>query len=485
MTEKQLLPTLPQSWKPHPYQKVAVRWLVKNAAAGLFLDPGLGKTSCTLKAFDVLKKAGVASRALVIAPMRVCHEVWPAEAQEWREFTHLRVVVLHGPGKEYLATQDADLYVINPEGLDWLLANNGRILKDLDVDTLVVDESSKFKHTSTKRFKLLKPYLRLFSRRWILTGTPNPNGYMDLFGQIYVLDLGKALGQYITHYRANYFSLTGFGGYTWVLKDGSEEAIQAAVKPYILRLDAEDYLKLPQLQTNIIRVELPSKARKIYDQLEEEMIAELDGGNVVEAVSAGAVSQKCCQVANGGLYYMDLLGCGVEMAVRGQRKTVQLHSAKTDALIDLVDELQGQPLLVAYEYEHDLQRIQAAFGGKLPYIGGGVSTKDTHNIVEQWNAGRLPVLPVQPASAGHGLNMQKSHCAHVCWYSTTWDLELYDQLIRRVRRQGNRADRVMVHHIVARNTVDDAKLAALRRKDKSQKALLAALRTYVKTRKSA
>ena len=487
--------TSAKPWTPYAYMKRAVKFLLQHAAAGLFLEPGLSKTAITLAAIKILKKEKLLNRVLVIAPLRVCYLVWPAEAALWEDFNELRVSVLHGKDKEDNFKEDADIYVINPEGLPWLVAA-GRLQK-LRCDTLVIDESSKFKHTRTQRFRLLKEHLGKFRRRWILTGSPNPNGYLDLFGQIFLLDLGKSLGAYITHYRMKYFTPTGYGGYTWRLNSGADKLIQQAIKPLVLRLDAKDYLDLPEVIENVIRVELPEKARKIYDDLEAELLATLEGGHVVTAVSAGAMTNKISQVANGGLYYEETFcdhkcdgarvgtcTCFAEGRCKapGRRAVGELHNAKTEALVDLVDELQGAPLLVAYEFQHDLKRIRAALGKDLPAIGGGVNMKDTTAIVASWNRGELPVLAAHPAAMGHGLNMQGGGCQHVCWYGITWDYELYDQFNRRINRQGNKHAAIYVHHLVARETVDEAKMRALKVKKRTQNDLLDALRAYARSR---
>lgn len=460
-----------ERWVPHDYQKRAVEFLLTHGGAGLFLDPGLGKTSITLKALQATKK-----KALVIAPLRVCYEVWPKERDKWADFADVRVSLLHGKYKQDALEEDADIYVVNPEGLDWLLSNRAYLKKRFE--TLVIDESSKFKYTKTKRFKLLKDELNKFNRRWILTGSPNPNGYMDLFGQIYIIDQGHALGRYVTHYRTQFFYSVDQQGWDWRLMPGSEAQIQARIKPLVLRLDAEDYLKLPKLEPNIIRVDLPPSTRKIYDEMEAELISELESGETVTAVSAGAAAIKCSQIANGGLYYPDPEGPLLK------RMTASLHTAKTDALEDLIEELQGSPLLIAYEFTHDLERLRERFGAGLPAIGGGVTPKTVAEIIKQWNLGKLPLLAAHPASAGHGLNLQM-FANQICWYGLTWDFELYDQLIRRLRRQGNPNAQVFVHHIVARDTIDEAKLGALRRKARTQKGFLDSLKDYVvKRRKS-
>jgi len=471
---------LQQDWIPHPYQKMAVQFLLKQCSAGLFLDPGLGKTSIALKALDILLKNKLIRRALVVPPLRPAYEVWPVQIDQWKQFSHLRWNILHGDNKDDAVNTDADVYIINPDGLPWFFANRTgqspfNIIKP---ELLIIDESSKFKHTRTRRFKLLKPFLSRFQRRWILTGSPNPNGYMDLFGQIYILDLGKALGEYITHFRMNYFIPAGGSGpivYNWRLKQGGEKAIQRAIKPLVLSLDENEYLKVPKEVPNIIRVALPPAARKIYDDLEDEMIAELEDRSVVTAVNAAVASMKCCQVASGGIYINELKN------ERINRISKLLHNAKTEALVDLVEELQGVPLLLGFEFDHDLERILTAFP-RTPYIKGGVKPDDARRIIQQWNGNKLSLFACNVASVAHGLNLQEGQCQHVAFYTVPWDFENYDQFIRRVRRQGNKHGHVIVHHFIARDTVDESKLRAMRSKERTQRGLMQALRTYIKVR---
>lgn len=474
LTPRSVSSDLKPRWQPHDYQKKAVRFLLEHGAAALLLDPGLGKTSVVLKAFSALQKSKVGERLLVVAPLRVCQAVWPVETQKWVDFEGLRIVVLHGKDKEKRLKENADIFVINPEGLAWL--STGGRFKMLGVDTLVVDESTKFKHTRTARFKTLKPLLRYFSRRWILTGTPAPNGLLDLFGQIYLLDLGNALGQYITHYRMEYFRPVGFGGFTWVPQPDGEARIIERLKPLALRLEAKDYLHLPNMIENRILVDLPESALKLYKEMEKELIVDIDGGKVT-AGNAAAAGTKCRQVANGGLYKGDELLDGVKAKSAALRREWHpLHDAKTDALEDLVEELQGQSLLVAYEFDHDLQRIRARLGKDTPAFADTKNEKQLQELIAKWNRGEIPVLLAQPQSAGHGLNLQEN-CQHVCWYGITWDLDVYEQFIKRVLRQGNKASHVMVHYLLARGTKDEAILRALGIKGDKQERLLAALKS--------
>ncbi len=451
-------------FKPHGYQKMAIKMMIEQGAAGLLLDPGLGKTSITLAAFTILQEQGIIPKMLVIAPLRVCHSVWPGEVAKWAEFEHLKVTVLHGPKKAKMLDDDADIFVINPEGLQWLLkqVNEGKF--DLP-PMLAIDESTKFKNTGTMRFRHLKKLLPLFKRRYILTGTPAPNGLMDLFGQIYVLDLGMALGQYITHYRNKYFML-GFDGFTWKLREGMERKIYEAIDWLVMRLDAQDYLDMPELDKLTVPVTLPKDAMEKYKTLEDEMVLNLADGSV-EAMNSGVLTGKCRQIASGSCY--------VEGDQGERRSWEAIHDAKLTAVADLVEQLQGQPCIIAYEFKHELHRLRKLFGEDTPYIGGGVTAKRGREIEAAWNAGEIPILLAHPTSAAHGLNLQEGGRA-VIWYTLTWDLELYEQLNRRVWRQGQDADKVFIYHMMAIDTVDQDVMTTLMTKDHTQKSLLNALR---------
>jgi SNF2 family DNA or RNA helicase len=462
-----------------------VKFLLEHAAAALFLDPGLGKTSITLAAIKLLKKKKLLSKVLLIAPLRVCHSVWPNEVTKWRDFNGLRVVVLHGPYKDDLLEEEADIYVINPEGLEWLLqvqktksaAGKTRVSVDLrrwkklGFDTLVIDELSKFKHVNTNRFKSMKLVIHTFARRWGLTGSPASNGLLDLFGQCYMLDEGRSLGRYITHYRGTYFD-QGYDGFSYTLKDGADQLIYERLRPLALRM-GDELLDMPKLVENNIFVTLPDNVVKIYEQLEDDLIAKLEEG-VVTAKTAATASMKIRQVAAGGIYLDPDVITLVKLPT-SKKTWVDLHEAKLDALEELIEELQGSPLLVAYDFQHDLARIQKRFGKDVPFIGGGVSVKKSTELEQAWNRGELPYLFGHPQSIAHGLNLQEVG-QHVAWHTLTWDYELYDQFIRRVRRQGSKARRVFVHHILAEGTIDESILGALKMKRKGQNALFSALK---------
>lgn len=456
-------------WTPHNYQKQAVKFCLERQCGGLFLSPGLGKTTIMMAVAKIFKHKKLTKAGLVVAPLRVCYGVWLKEAQKWDDFHELKVTVLHGPDKDFLLQQKSDIYVINPEGLPWLFA---KLTKQPKIawpfDWLVIDESTKFKNGRSVRFKMLKAVLGKFRRRYILTGTPAPNGLMDIFSQVYILDQGLALGRYITNYREKYFDQTGFGGYTYQLRPGAEKQIHKRLAPLVLRMDAKDQLELPPLIIQDIEVELPPDAMKRYIEMEVRLFTVLDDERVTAPNKAVAVN-KCLQIAAGGIYQEDV-GDG--------RKWIHIHDAKTEALVDLVEELQGKPALIAYGYHHDRDRINKGLGKDVPYIGGGVSPKRGQELETKWNKGELPQLLGHPASIAHGLNLQGTNAA-VIFYSLTWDLEQYAQFIQRAWRQGQK-ERVVVYRIISKKTIDEVVIATLKHKDKTQNRLLDALNKYRK-----
>lgn len=489
----ELFKQLAIAWTPHAYMKKAVKFLLEHACAALFLDPGLGKTSITLAAIKMLIKMKLVDKVLLIAPLRVCYSVWPKEIQKWKDFSHLKIEILHGKDKENALLRDADIYVINPEGLEWLLqvqktktaagktkvAVDIRRWKALGFDMLVIDELSKFKHTNTNRFKALKLVLHTFKRRWGLTGSPASNGLLDLFGQCFILDEGRSLGPYISHFRAKYFKTVDKAGFIWVPQDGAEQMIYERLSPLALRMSADDHLDMPKLVQNNIWVDLPDKVMEMYEQLHEDLIAKIDE-RVVVASNAAVASGKCRQVANGGIYLdAELTEFGFKLP-KSKREWADLHTEKVDALADLVDELQGSPLLVAYDFGHDLARLREKFPSAV--FACDFNMKQFTELEARWNRGEIPLLFGHPQSVGHGLNLQEAG-NHVCWHSLTWDFELYDQFIRRILRQGNKNKRVFVHHIMARGTIDEAILYALKSKNKGQQALFAGLKELAKIRR--
>ena len=453
----------------HPYQVAGVRVMVSQPAAGLFMDPGLGKTLTTLAAFDVLRTHGTVRTLLVVAPLRPAYEVWQPEIAKWGfPFTS---AILHGAKKSKLldahARKPFDVLIVNYEGLGWLFSELSR--RRLRLDAVVFDESSMLRNTATKRFKLVRSQLNTFKRRYILTGTPTPKGLENLFGQVYVLDGGQALGRYVTHFRREYMDqdpYTPFPKFT--LKPGAADKIYERVAPLVYRAD-ESVLELPKKVDVTREVLLPKGARLAYDDVERDLITRLDD-QVIYASNAGVATGKLRQIANGGVYLNS-----------GEKEWKKIHDAKTEHVLELLEELEGKPTLVAYEFHHDLERLQAALGADVPWVGGGVSPKRVTELAAAWNRSELPVMLVQPASVAFGLNLQAGGRALI-WHSLTWNYEHYDQLIRRIYRQGQK-HRVFNYHLVAKDTVDEAILTAMGARGKGQQALFAALLAYLKPKR--
>lgn len=419
-------------WTPHKYQMDAMKFMLKHPESGMFLDPGEGKTSITLGTASIRKQKKQINGILVVATMKILdHDVWPKEIAKWDfGFTH---TILHGKDKDKNLKKDVDVYLINYEGLHWLSKN----IKHLKADMLVLDESSKVKSFRSARFKILKKMLSKFKYRHLLTGTPAAQSYMDLFSQIYVLDEGERLGRYITHFRNEYFEPTGFKGYTYELQKGAEKRLFKAISPIVYRTSV-DHLKIPKEKYNDIILELPKKLMKQYVSLEEEFIAEFKNGTIT-AVNAGVMTQKLRQFANGRIYDAD-------------RNIVSVHDLKKDAAIDYVEELQGNPTLIGYEFKHDLQALQEAFP-KAAHIGSGVKKSESLRIEKAWNAGKIPVLIGQISVVAHGLNLQESGF-NMMLYSHIYKLEDVIQFIRRLRRQGQKK-RVIVTRLIIKDTIDE------------------------------
>ena len=453
-------------WEPHEYQKEAVKFLLSHGSGALWLDPGLGKTAIVLSAYRTLRLKSIAKKMLVIAPLRPVHGVWPAEVSKWDQFADYSIGILHGGHKNKVLKQKHDIYVMNYEGLQWLAAQfNG---KPWPFDTLVIDEISYMKNTGTQRFKCLKPLLNKFDRRWALTGSPAPNSLLDIFGPQFIIDQGATFGPFVTRFKQEYFYPSGYGGYEWKLQPDGEQRIYEKLEDKVLRMAALDHLDLPELTYNNVYIDLPPVAKKLYTTFENDLTIEMASGNITAANAAIAV-MKGQQIANGGSY-LDDDGTG------NGRITMHLHDGKTDAALELVEELSGQPCIIGYHFAHDLERLKKAFPN-APIIGSGVIGNKLDKILNDWNAGNIQVLLAHPMSAGHGLNLQGSGHA-VIWYSLTWSLEIYEQFIRRLWRQGQK-NHIVVHHIIARDTVDEAILSAVKRKDKTQQKLLNAVRDYV------
>jgi hypothetical protein len=464
-------------WAPHPYQERGIKLMITESWCGLLADPGTGKTSTALAASKILLKKKFVSRVLIVTPLKPLYEVWPKEMCKWKDFHDLGLAVLHGSGKEKALRNlkaEHNIVLINPEGFQWLCASKERV-KLLGADMLVIDESSKWKNTQSVRFKALRPILGMFKRRYILTGSPRPKNYLDLFGQIYILDRGDALGQYISHYRSRFFFPSGYMGYDWQLIPGKEEEINALVAPMVLRIDAADWLKLPGTPERDHLVTMPAKTKAIYDQVEDQLLSTLFTQPLTSSAAARA---KCAQMANGAVYVDN-----PEENAQRERPFKEVHTAKVEDLADLYEELQGEPLLISIGYHHDVVAIRSAVDKSIPCINGRATRSYTSNAIDKWNKGKLSALMVHPASAGHGLNLQECGCRHVAFFDIPDDYDLYDQTFRRVWRQGNNAAYVMRHRFITRGTVDEAKIRNLERKGNGQRAFLDAMKWYAEHRR--
>lgn len=441
-------------WKPSAGQISAVSFMTSVTRAALWADPGAGKTSITLAAFAALRASGLARTMLVVAPLRVCQLQWRQEAAQWTQFKDFRIVFLHGPKKDDLLRQEADIYLINFDGLVWL---KKQFRGNLPFDVVCLDESTKIKNYSAERSKALRKCTERTPIKWMLTGTPSPNGYMDLFGQFLWLDGGGALGQYITHFREKYFR-KAFNGFDYELQSGGAERIERRIDPLVFRLP---YTDLPPLVNDVRWVEFGAEGKKLYRAMDREQVVTI-GEHKIVAGSTGSHQSAREQMANGAIYIK-----------AGDEKYVAFDDAKLDALDELIEEMNGQPLLVAFQFHHDIERIRAR-RGDVAVLAGGVTAKVAEQIQADWNAGKIKELYVHPASIGHGLNLQRGGASHVAWFSATFDLELWEQLIRRLWRQGNKASRVVNHIFAAKGTIDEDKLAAIQEKALDQAQLLQA-----------
>ena len=447
----------------HEYQKAGAAHLWNSAAHGgvacLWLSPGYGKSMITLHAFKALRDAGLAKNMLIMAPLRVVQTVWAQEIENWASLNGLKAARLHGPKKlEWLKRRDVDIWLINYEGVPWLadMAKAGKLKFGFDV--VVADEVRRLKNQQGFRFKAARPFFKMAKYKWGLTGTPASNGLQDLFGQFLALDEGKALGARVTRFRHEYFE-TGWDGFTMMPRPGAQAQIEAQIKHYIFRADG--MLDLPAFVHNPIKVTLDPKARKVYTTLKNEMIAQI-GNTPISAANAAVLMGKLKQLANGRVY-------------DESRNIIHVHSAKAEALIELIEELGDEQLLIAYEYRHDLDQLRELLGADLPYIGSGVNETAMNKAVDAWNKREIPFLAAHPASAGHGLNLQKGAAHHILWWGPTFDLDHYIQFNDRLRRQGNTADAVVVHTFVTENSVDEQAIVAREGKATLQDSLLSAL----------
>jgi len=447
-------------YKPHPYQEHATKKILENEAYALFLEMGLGKTVATLTAIDLLlNDLFEVKKVLVIAPLRVAQDTWPREIEKWDHLNHLTVSKILGAVTDRRAAlkKKADIYVINRENVVWLVET----LRDKwDFDMLVIDELSSFKSPSAKRFRALRKVRPLCKRVVGLTGTPAPNGYMDLWSEIYLLDRGERLGKTLTTYRDCYFKPGRRNGhiiYEWTLRPEGKKIIDENLSDICTSMRAVDWLTMPERIDIEHYVEMPDTVRKKYDKFKEDhVLKDLDGEDII-GLNAAVMSNKLLQLANGFLY--------------DENKTAhEIHHLKLDTLEELIEAAQDQPVLINYNYIEDEKRIL----GKFP----GAVTIDSPDAINKWNRGELAILVCHPQSAGHGLNLQ--YGGHIIiWYGLPWSLELYQQANARIHRQGQDKT-VFVHHILTKDTMDEAVMTALNSKNVTQEGLLEAVKAQIR-----
>ena len=450
-------------FRPYPYQQHAISAIEEHESFGLFLDMGLGKTVITLTAIhDLIYDSFEAQRVLIIAPKRVAESTWQDEGRKWDHLKGLRFSAVIGTRAQRLKAlaADADVYIIGRDNVAWLCDLCNLKNRRLPFDMLVVDESSSFKNPGAVRFKKLRRNLGYFKRRVILTGTPTSNTLMDLWSQLFILDMGRRLGRTLTEYRLNYFvpgKRNGHVVFNWLPQKGAQDAISKRIKDICMSMKASDYITLPRKIVNVVKVKLPDAARKVYDQMVKDQVVALGDEEQITAFQAATVANKLLQISNGSVYTDDH---GVQM----------IHHEKVDALKEIIEESGGQSILVFYGFRHDVQSIKAEIPEAVELEG-----KET---LDDWNRGNIKVLLAHPASAGYGLNMQAG--GHiVVWYGLTWSLEQYQQANARLYRQGQDKP-VIIHHIVAADTIDERVLWSLRNKKKGQDSLMAAVKEIVR-----
>ena len=446
-------------YKPHEYQAYATDFILTHPTAAVLLEMGLGKSVITLTAiYELYMNRFEISRVLVIAPLRVARDTWPDEIRKWDHLKGLTYSVAVGTAAERRAAlqQNVHVHIINRENVQWLVGDSGL---PFDYDMVVIDELSSFKSYQAKRFRSLMKVRPLVKRIVGLTGTPSSNGLMDLWAEFRLLDMGKRLGRFITHYRDEFFlpdKRSAQQIFSYKPKPGSEEEIYRRIGDITISMKSADFLKMPECVMNEVCVSMSDAEAKLYKAMKDDLVVTLKGEEI-DAVNAAALSGKLCQMANGALYGED-------------KHTLPIHDRKLDALEDLIEGANGKPVLVAYWFKHDLARIQKRF-----CVREIKSSKD----IADWNAGKIPVAVVHPASAGHGLNLQTGGSTLI-WFGLTWSLELYQQTNARLWRQGQKSETVVIHHIITRGTIDETIMKALDQKNLTQSALMDAVRVQLR-----
>lgn len=443
------------NFSPHNYQSYAIDYIETHPIAAVLLDMGLGKTVISLTAIaDLLFDSFEAHRILVVAPLRVARDTWPAEISKWQHLKHLTYAVAVGTVKERKTalSAGADITIINRENLGWLIDSSGY---EFDYDMVIIDELSSFKNHKSKRFQSLMKIRPKVKRIIGLTGTPSSNGLMDLWAEFKLLDFGERLGRFITHYRNNYFIPDKRNGeiiYSYKPMPYAEDAIYRKISDITISMKSTDHLQMPELITSQYEVQLSEDEEQRYEELKADFILELPEGEIT-AANAASLTGKLSQLANGAIY-------------DDEGNIVEFHDRKLDALEDIIESANGKPLLVAYWFKHDLQRIKKRFDVR--------EIKTSKDIID-WNNGDVPVAVIHPASAGHGLNLQAGGSTLI-WFGLTWSLELYQQTNARLWRQGQSSGTVVIEHIITKGTIDERILKALSLKEVSQNALIDAVK---------
>lgn len=441
----------------HNYQNYAKDFILAHKVSALFLDCGLGKTITTLTAInELMYDSFEISKVLIIAPLRVAQSTWKEEIEKWDHLNLLRYSIAVGDEKERLKAlkQNSDIYIINRENVDWLVTKSGI---DFNFDMLIIDELSSFKSHTSKRFKSLLRIRPYFERAVGLTGTPSSNGLMDLWAEFRVLDLGERLGRYITHYRNEYFLPDKRNGaviFSYKPQPNAEERIYRRLADMTISMKSTEYLKMPELILNELEINLDEKDQMKYKKFKKEMVMTIQEKEI-DAINAASLSNKLIQLANGSIYDED-------------KKFYEVHNKKLDKLEEIIESANGKPVLVAYWFKADKERIEKRF--KVREI-------KTTDDIKQWNMGMINLALIHPASAGHGLNLQSGGSTLV-WFSLTWSLELYQQTNARLYRQGQK-DTVVIHHLITKNTIDEDIMKSLKRKDKTQESLMKAVKARI------
>lgn len=447
------------NFKPHDYQAYAIDYIKTHSVAAVLLDMGLGKTVISLTAIaDLLFDSFEAHRILVVAPLRVARDTWPTEIEKWSHLQHLTFSVAVGSAKERRAALMAttDITIINRENIQWLIEDSN---VPFDFDMVVIDELSSFKNHQSKRFRALLKARPKVKRIIGLTGTPSSNGLMDLWAEFRLLDLGERLGRFIGQYRTTYFKPDKRNGqviFSYKPLPDAEEAIYSRIADITISMKSTDHLQMPELVSSQYEVQLSDDERIRYDELKRDLILQLPDGDVT-AANAASLTWKLCQLANGAIY-------------SDNGDTIKFHDRKLDALEDLIEAANEKPVLVAYWFKHDLNRIKKRFTVR--------EIKSSQDIAD-WNAGKIPVAVVHPASAGHGLNLQ-SGGSTLIWFGLTWSLELYQQTNARLWRQGQSSKTVIIMHLVTKGTIDEQILKSLSEKNLTQQSLIDAVKADLK-----